>query len=177
PSARRHSPRRGARAGHGPLCGPRRPTYCRRDTASPDPGAHGRATAEARAGDAGRGPPNTQGRGQHMRKLTSSFAAIVFATLVGAPLAGAQDKFFKEATPAFDNCNDGSLARALKDGVTLGFSPIPPHSWINAQTKEAEGIDVEIHKAVLDWIGIKQSRIEWMPWESQVPALLSKRTD
>jgi ABC-type amino acid transport substrate-binding protein len=112
-----------------------------------------------------------------MRKLTSSFAAIVVAGLAGAPLAWAQDKFFKEATPAFENCNDGSLAKAMKDGVTLGFSPIPPHSWINAQTKEAEGIDVEIHKAALDWIGIKQFKIEWMPWESQVPALLSKRTD
>src|SRR6185295_7249779 len=37
--------------------------------------------------------------------------------------------------------------------------------------------DVEIHKAALDWIGIKTMKIEWMPWESQVPSLLSKRTD
>lgn len=114
-----------------------------------------------------------------MRRFRLAIGAVGFLALALVTTAQAQQpgKFFKETTPAFENCNDGSLARAMKDGVTLGFSPIPPHSWINAQTKEAEGIDVEIHKAVLDWIGIPKHKIEWMPWESQVPALLSKRTD
>ena len=39
------------------------------------------------------------------------------------------------------------------------------------------GIDWDINKAVLDWMGVKKIKLEWMPWESQVPALLSKRTD
>ncbi len=104
-------------------------------------------------------------------------AAIAVVAVSAPALAQQKSQFFKETTPLFENCNDGSLAKAMRDGVTLGFSPIPPHSFINQANKKAEGIDVEIHEAVLDWIGIKTMKIEWMPWESQVPALLSKRTD
>jgi polar amino acid transport system substrate-binding protein len=77
----------------------------------------------------------------------------------------------------FDNCGDGSLAKAQKEGITLGFSENPPEAMLDQKTKEGSGIDWEINKGVLDWLGVKTVRTEWMPWESQVPALLSKRTD
>ena len=93
-----------------------------------------------------------------------------------SPPARAQT-FFNESQPMFDNCGDPSLAKAVKDGITLGFSVNPPEAWLDEQTKQANGIDWDINKAALDWMGVKTIKLEWMPWESQVPALLSKRTD
>ena len=101
--------------------------------------------------------------------LTAAFAA--------APALAQDQKFFFETQPLFDNCGDGSLARVQKDGITLGFSQNPPEAMLDAATKQASGIDWDINKGVLDWLGVKTIRTEWMPWESQVPALLSKRTD
>ena len=37
--------------------------------------------------------------------------------------------FFSKSKPMFDNCGDGSLAKAQKDGVTLGFSQNPPEAY------------------------------------------------
>jgi polar amino acid transport system substrate-binding protein len=77
----------------------------------------------------------------------------------------------------FENCADGSLDRARQKGITLGESAIAPHSILDPNTKKASGIDVEINNAVLDWLGVEKRTIEWIPWESQIPSLLSKRTD
>ncbi len=104
--------------------------------------------------------------------------AIGFTSILATASARAQEqKFFFETQPMFDNCGDGSLAKAQKDGITLGFSQNPPEAILDEKTKEASGIDWEINKGALDWLGVKTIRTEWMPWESQVPALLSKRTD
>ena len=99
------------------------------------------------------------------------------AALATAPALAQDQKFFFETQPLFDNCGDGSFAKAQKDGITLGFSQNPPEAMLDEKTKQASGIDWEINKGALDWLGIKTIRTEWMPWESQVPALLSKRTD
>jgi polar amino acid transport system substrate-binding protein len=104
--------------------------------------------------------------------------AIGFTSILATVSARAQEqKFFFETQPMFDNCGDGSFAKAQKDGITLGFSQNPPEAILDEKTKEASGIDWEINKGALDWLGVKTVRTEWMPWESQVPALLSKRTD
>ena len=89
----------------------------------------------------------------------------------------ADPTFFFEAKPLFDNCGDDSLAKAQKDGIALGFSQAPPEAWLDEKTKQPTGVDWDINKAVLDWLGVKNIKIVWMPWESQIPALLSKRTD
>jgi polar amino acid transport system substrate-binding protein len=102
--------------------------------------------------------------------LASSLAAL-------PALAQQEPSFFNESQPMFDNCGDPSLAKAQKEGITLGFSVNPPEAWLDEQTKQARGIDWDINKAALDWMGVKTIKLEWMPWESQVPALLSKRTD
>ena len=105
-------------------------------------------------------------------------AAFGLAASLAAPAAFAQEpNFFFETKPAFDNCGDGSLSRALKDGITLGFSQIPPEEIYDGDTKKASGIDWDVINAVADWLGVKTVRAEIMPWESQVPSLLSKRTD
>jgi ABC-type amino acid transport substrate-binding protein len=104
-------------------------------------------------------------------------ALAIASALAGFPAMAAEPPFFFEAQPMFDNCGDGSLARAQKDGITLGFSNNPPEAMLDENTKQPGGIDWEINKAALDWMGVKNIRIVWMPWESQVPALLSKRTD
>jgi len=97
--------------------------------------------------------------------------------LAGFSALAAEPTFFYEAKPLFDNCGDGSLAKAQKDGITLGLSQAPPEAWLDEKTKQPSGVDWDINKAVLDWLGIKDIKIVWMPWESQIPALLSKRTD
>jgi ABC-type amino acid transport substrate-binding protein len=102
--------------------------------------------------------------------LVGSLAAV-------PAFAQTEPSFFNESQPMFDNCGDPSLAKAQKDGVTLGFSVNPPEVWLDETTKQAKGIDWDINKAALDWLGVKAVKLEWMPWESQVPALLSKRTD
>jgi polar amino acid transport system substrate-binding protein len=104
--------------------------------------------------------------------------ALSVTSLLAVSAARAQEqKFFFEIQPMFDNCGDGSLAKAQKEGITLGFSQNPPEAMLDEKTKDASGIDWEINKGVLDWLGVKTIKTEWMPWESQVPALLSKRTD
>lgn len=96
-----------------------------------------------------------------------------------APSALAQDgqQFFNESKPMFDSCGDPSYANAVKSGITLGFSQNPPEAWLDEKTKQPNGIDWDINKAALDWMGVKTVKLEWMPWETQIPALLSKRTD
>jgi polar amino acid transport system substrate-binding protein len=104
--------------------------------------------------------------------------AVGFTTALAATAALADEQtFFFETKPIFDNCGDGSLAKAQKDGITLGLSQNPPEAILDEKTKAASGIDWEINKGVLDWLGVKNVKVEWMPWESQIPALLSKRTD
>jgi len=85
--------------------------------------------------------------------------------------------FFNEAKPLFDNCGDPSLAKAQKDGITLGLDQAPPESYLDEKTKQPAGVDWEINKAVLDWLGVKNVKVDWMVWESVIPALLSKRID
>src|SRR5579875_172586 len=97
--------------------------------------------------------------------------------LPGLARAQEQRQFFNESKPMFENCGDPSYANAVKNGITLGFSQNPPEVWLDEQTKQPTGIDWDINKAALDWMGVKDIKLVWMPWESQVPALLSKRTD
>ncbi len=112
-----------------------------------------------------------------MRCLIVGLAGLV-AVLGGAGVTVAQaEEFYQETQPQFENCADGSLDRVRKDGIVLGKSSIAPHSLLDPKTKEASGIDVEINNAVLDWLGVEKRTFEWMPWESQIPSLLSKRTD
>lgn len=100
---------------------------------------------------------------------------VALAALLAMP-AGAQE-FKHEAQPLFKNCADGSYERALKDGITLGFSPSPPYTFIDSKTKEPMGIDWEINVAALQWMGVTQVRHEIMPWSSLIPSILSKRID
>jgi hypothetical protein len=45
-----------------------------------------------------------------------------------------------EGKADFKNCSDGSLGRALTEGVTLGISPSPPYSNLDPNTKKADGL-------------------------------------
>ena len=112
-----------------------------------------------------------------MRTSHSFAIAAALTAWLAAPAMAQDAKFFFETTPQFDKCGDNSLAKAQKDGITLGFSQNPPEAMLDEKTKQASGIDWEINKGVLDWLGVKTIKTEWMPWASQVPALLSKRTD
>lgn len=113
--------------------------------------------------------------------MSSSRHIMLALGLAGAVLvtpAFADDpQFFNESQPMFDSCGDPSLSKVQKEGITLGFSNNPPEAWLDETSKQPTGIDWDINKAALDWMGVKTVKIEWMPWESQVPALLSKRTD
>src|SRR5262252_10755418 len=104
--------------------------------------------------------------------------AIGLAAALAASSARADEaKFFYEIQPAFDNCGDDSLARARKDGITLGVSQIPPEEIVDEKTGEISGLDWDVINGVNAWLGIKTLKTVILPWEAQVPSLLSKRTD
>jgi ABC-type amino acid transport substrate-binding protein len=110
--------------------------------------------------------------------LTRLALAVGFTTALAATAALADEQtFFFETKPIFDNCGDGSLAKAQKEGITLALSENPPEAILDPKTKEASGIDWEINKGALDWLGVKDVKVVWVPWESIVPTLLSKRAD
>lgn len=102
------------------------------------------------------------------------FAVLLSA--VPATVARAQTYHF-EVPPTLTKCTDASLERALKDGVTLGIGPTPPYGWIDPETKEIKGIDAEINRAVLAYLGIKVKNYEVMPFAQLIPALQSGRID
>ena len=84
---------------------------------------------------------------------------------------------FYEAKPAFSQCSDHSYEQAAKDGLTLGISPSPPYSYLDAKSNAAGGIDVEINNAALKWMGITKVNYLLMPFGQLIPAVLSKRID
>ncbi|WNC94984.1 transporter substrate-binding domain-containing protein [Paraburkholderia sp. FT54] len=116
-----------------------------------------------------------------MRRTTSLsilaclLTSALFAT--NAAVAEPQSKFFSESKPMFDNCGDSSYADAVKNGITVGFSEDPPEVWLDQSTKQPAGVDWDINKAALDWMGVKNIKVVWMPWDSLIPSLLSKRID
>jgi ABC-type amino acid transport substrate-binding protein len=103
-------------------------------------------------------------------------AGAAMLTLLALGTAQAQDAQ-TEAQPLFDNCGDGSLANAQKNGITLGISPSPPYTSIDPATNKAVGLDVEINEAALKWIGITNIKYEVAPFGQLIPMLLSKRID
>jgi len=100
--------------------------------------------------------------------------AVAAAFMLLAPAAYAQQI---EGIPNFKNCKDDSLDRAMSNGVTLGISPSPPYSSLDPNSKKAEGLDVEIHQAALNWLGIKDVKYEVAPFGQLIPMMLSKRVD
>ncbi|SAK48445.1 histidine-binding periplasmic protein [Caballeronia pedi] len=108
----------------------------------------------------------------------SVIAALLFPLALNVGAANAADGApYYEAKPMFENCGDPSYDNARKNGVVLGFSELPPESWLDQQKNEPAGIDWEIQKTALAWMGVKVKKVEWMPWDSTVPSLLSKRID
>src|SRR5438552_507431 len=109
-----------------------------------------------------------------MRELfVSMLAAVALAITSGAALSEKKH----EAPPFIGDCGDTSYQDAQKNGITLGISPSPPYSSIDPATNVASGIDVEIHQAVLDWMGVKTIKYEIMPFGQLIPAMTSKRID
>ncbi len=82
-----------------------------------------------------------------------------------------------EGKANFENCTDGSLSKAISDGITLGISPSPPYSNLDPNTKKADGLDVEINEAALHWLGINNIKYEVAPFGQLIPMLLSNRID
>ena len=111
-----------------------------------------------------------------MKQIAALTLAIGLAFAASVTAAVAEERTF-EAVPLFENCGDGSYDRAVKDGITLGIAPNPVYSNIDPQTKEAQGLDVEIHKAVLAWLNVTKINYTVMPFSDLIPALLSKRID
>lgn len=108
-------------------------------------------------------------------KLASVAPAIV---LVVFTMGGAQGQPFQhEASPLFENCGDGSYEAAKANGITVGISPSPPFTSLNPDTQKAEGLEVEINEAAINWAGIETIEYEIMPFGQLIPALLSERID
>ncbi len=110
-----------------------------------------------------------------MRKVLASTVVAAAVLALWSGTVAAQKKY--EAPPFVGNCGDHSFEDAVKNGITLGISPSPPYSTIDPATNVASGIDVDIHKAVLDWMGVKNIKYESMAFGQLIPAMLSKRID
>lgn len=110
----------------------------------------------------------------HGKYVAATAVALWLGTL---PALAGEPTFFNEAQPMFDNCGDPSLSTAQKDGITVGYSVGPPGVILDETTKQASGIDVDINNAVLAWLGIKNVKMVFLPFESLIPSLLSKRVD
>jgi ABC-type amino acid transport substrate-binding protein len=103
------------------------------------------------------------------RLVLAAGAALAFA----ASPALAQKVEYK---PDVANCGDSSYDNAVKNGINLGSNDNPPELYQDTN-KQPAGIDWDINKAVLDALGITKINVVWMPWESVIPSLLSKRID
>ena len=104
--------------------------------------------------------------------IAAGFALVLTAW----PALAQQPDFHAEMKPDVANCGDPSYDNAVKNGISLGFNVNPPEAYQDA-SKQPTGIDWDINKAVLDLLGIKQINVVWMPWESVIPSLLSRRID
>lgn len=102
---------------------------------------------------------------------------LAVAAVAGMSSAARSQTYHFEVPANLAKCTDGSLERALKDGVTLGIGPTPPYGWVDPTTKQIEGIDAEINRAVLAYLGIKVKNYEVMPFAQLIPALQSGRID
>jgi polar amino acid transport system substrate-binding protein len=105
--------------------------------------------------------------------LAAGLAGFALAT---SPALAQGPKFYVEMQPDVANCGDPSYENTVKNGISLGFNVNPPEAYQDA-SKQPTGIDWDINKAVLDVLGIKKIKVVWMPWESVIPALLSRRID
>jgi polar amino acid transport system substrate-binding protein len=111
-------------------------------------------------------------------RLSFAWGAVAAAAVTVCLSAGASAQGFHFEVPAnVAKCTDGSLERALKDGLTLGIGPTPPYGWLDPQTQEIKGIDAEINRAVLAYLGIKLKKFEIMPFGQLIPALHAGRID
>jgi polar amino acid transport system substrate-binding protein len=109
--------------------------------------------------------------------MISGLALVLAAGVFAAWPAPAQESnFYVEMKPDVANCGDASYENAVKNGISLGFNVNPPEAYQDAN-KQPTGIDWDINKAVLDVLGIKKVNVVWMPWESVIPSLLSRRID
>lgn len=107
-------------------------------------------------------------------RFASRTIAAALIAVGGSSLATAQTY---EIAPSLEACSDASYKKARSEGIVIGIAEAPPYSSIDPKTGEATGIDVEINKAVLDWMQIEKVRYEVMPFNSIIPSLLSKRVD
>jgi polar amino acid transport system substrate-binding protein len=107
-----------------------------------------------------------------MRKSLHFALTLALVGALGAPALAQKAEYKSDVA----NCSDPSLENAIKNGINLGSNDNPPEFFQDAN-KQPAGIDWEINKAVLDLLGIKKVEVVWMPWESVIPSLLSKRID
>jgi len=82
-----------------------------------------------------------------------------------------------EGKAGFKGCADGSLDKAIAEGITLGISPSPPYSNLDPNTNKADGLDVEINEAALRWLGVENIKYEVAPFGQLIPMLTSNRID
>jgi polar amino acid transport system substrate-binding protein len=72
---------------------------------------------------------------------------------------------------------DGSYKRVVREGIIVGITPDPPHTFTDQKTKQADGVDVRIFNEVAKRLGITKVTWQDMPFDSIIPALIAKRID
>jgi ABC-type amino acid transport substrate-binding protein len=74
-------------------------------------------------------------------------------------------------------CKDDSYAKAVSDGVKLGFESQPPYGYVDGATKKPTGIDWEIVNAALHYAGIAKVDFKVSPFDTLIPAVRSNKID
>jgi len=103
------------------------------------------------------------------------------ATNAQAPIQPDKEYFAKlgwdvEANSSPDMaCQDSSLSKAIKSGLTIGVYQSLP--FFDITQKEITGLDWDIHMAVMKYIGVKTVKTVTLQWPEMVPSLLSKKID
>ena len=106
-----------------------------------------------------------------MRKFVLCVIALLSVASLHAPARG-------QSIPGVTfNGGDGSYARAVKDGITIGIASDLPFTFSANQGQSYDGIDVKVFEELTKRLGITKVKWELVQFDALIPGLVSKRWD
>ncbi|TMI87083.1 MAG: amino acid ABC transporter substrate-binding protein [Bacillati bacterium ANGP1] len=72
---------------------------------------------------------------------------------------------------------DGSFKRVLREGIVIGIADDYPFTYQDSKTKEFDGLDVRIFRAITKLLGIEKVSWQIVQFDAMIPGLVAKRWD
>ena len=72
---------------------------------------------------------------------------------------------------------DGSFKRVLREGIVIGIADDYPFTYQDSKTKEFDGLDVRIFRAITKLLGIDKVSWQIVQFDAMIPGLVAKRWD